>query len=31
MGTVSVTGPYVLDADHGWLKVHPVERIEVLR
>ncbi len=22
--TVSVTGPYVLDADHGWMEIHPV-------
>lgn len=21
---VSVTGPYVLDADHGWMEIHPV-------
>ena len=27
---VAVTGPYVLDADHGWRELHPVERIEVL-
>ncbi|MDE3111783.1 MAG: hypothetical protein KGK34_02470 [Chloroflexota bacterium] len=21
---ISVTGPYVLDADHGWMEIHPV-------
>ena len=24
---VSVTGPYVLDQDHGWMEIHPVWRI----
>ena len=28
--TVSVTGPYVLDADHGWMEIHPVWSITVL-
>jgi hypothetical protein len=27
---VSVTGPYVLDADHGWMEIHPVWSITVL-
>lgn len=27
--TVSVTGPYVLDADHGWMEIHPVWSITV--
>jgi hypothetical protein len=27
--TVRVTGSYVLDADHGWMEVHPVSRIVV--
>ena len=26
---VSVTGPYVLDMDHGWMEVHPVWSITV--
>jgi len=26
---VSVTGSYVLDADHGWMEIHPVSRITV--
>lgn len=26
---VVVTGPWVLDAPHGWLEVHPLERVEV--
>ena len=28
--TVSVTGPHVLDADHGWMEIHPVWPITVL-
>ena len=24
---VTVTGPYVLDRDHGWMEIHPVWRI----
>jgi hypothetical protein len=24
---VTVTGPYVLDKDHGWMEIHPVWRI----
>jgi hypothetical protein len=27
--TVQVTGSYVLDADHGWMEVHPVSSIAV--
>jgi hypothetical protein len=27
---VSVTGPYVLDADHGWMEIHPVWSVTVL-
>lgn len=27
---VVVTGPWVLDAPHGWLEIHPLERVEVL-
>ena len=27
---VSVTGPYVDDADHGWMEIHPVWTISVL-
>lgn len=27
---VSVVGPYVLDADHGWMEVHPVWAITVI-
>lgn len=27
---VSVTGPYVLDADHGWMELHPVWAITVI-
>lgn len=27
---VSVTGPYVLDADHGWMELHPVWAIRVV-
>jgi hypothetical protein len=27
---VAVTGPYVLDTDHGWMEVHPVWSIRVL-
>jgi hypothetical protein len=27
---VVVTGPWVLDAPHGWLEMHPLERVEVL-
>lgn len=26
---VSVTGPYVLDSDHGWMEIHPVWAIAV--
>ena len=26
---VRVTGPYVLDLDHGWMEVHPMNSIEV--
>ena len=26
---VKVTGSYVLDADHGWMEIHPVSRISV--
>lgn len=28
--TVSVTGPYVLDTDHGWMEIHPVWSVTVL-
>ena len=28
---VVVTGPWVLDAPHGHLEIHPLERVEVLR
>ncbi len=28
---VRVTGPLVLDLAHGWIEVHPVWRIDVLR
>lgn len=27
---VSVTGPYVLDSDHGWMEVHPVWAVTVV-
>ncbi len=27
---VVVTGPWVLDAPHGWNEIHPLERAEVL-
>lgn len=27
---VSMTGPYVLDADHGWMEIHPVWSITIL-
>jgi len=27
---VSVTGPYVLDSDHGWMEIHPVWALTVL-
>ena len=27
---VVVTGPYVLDADHGWMEIHPVWAIKVI-
>lgn len=27
---VAVTGPYVLDADHGWMEIHPVWAIRVI-
>jgi hypothetical protein len=27
---VQVTGSYVLDADHGWMEIHPVSRITVI-
>jgi hypothetical protein len=27
---VRVTGSYVLDADHGWMEIHPVSRITVI-
>ena len=27
---VVVTGPWVLDAPHGWNEIHPLERVEVL-
>jgi hypothetical protein len=28
-GQVTVTGPYVLDTDHGWMEIHPVWSISV--
>lgn len=28
---VKETGPYVLDSDHGWMEIHPVWRLVVLR
>ncbi len=28
---VKVTGPLVIDLAHGWVEVHPVWRVEVLR
>lgn len=27
---VAVTGPYVLDADHGWMEIHPVWSITIV-
>jgi hypothetical protein len=27
---VSVTGPYVLDQDHGWMEIHPIWRIVIV-
>lgn len=27
---VKVTGPWVLDSEHGWLQLHPLEHAEVL-
>jgi hypothetical protein len=27
---ILVTGSYVLDADHGWMEIHPVSRITVI-
>lgn len=27
---VSITGPYVLDSDHGWMEVHPVWAVTVV-
>jgi len=27
---VKVTGSYVLDADHGWMEIHPVSQISVI-
>ena len=27
---VTVTGPYVLDANHGWMEIHPVWAIKVI-
>lgn len=27
--TVSITGSYVLDADHGWMEIHPVSSVTV--
>lgn len=26
---ISVTGPYVLDRDHGWMEIHPVWALQV--
>jgi hypothetical protein len=26
---VTVTGSYVLDADHGWMEIHPVTRLTI--
>lgn len=28
---IRVTGSYVLDGQHGWMEIHPVTKIEVLR
>jgi hypothetical protein len=28
---VKVTGSYVLDADHGWMEIHPVSQISVVQ
>jgi hypothetical protein len=28
---VEVSGPWVLDTPHGWLEIHPLERVEVLK
>jgi hypothetical protein len=28
---VSITGPYVLDTNHGWMEIHPVNAIVVTR
>ncbi len=28
---VAVTGPYVLDMDHGWMEIHPVGTIRALQ
>jgi hypothetical protein len=27
---IRITGTYVLDADHGWMEIHPVSRLSVL-
>jgi hypothetical protein len=27
---ISVTGPYVLDTDHGWMEIHPIWVLRVL-
>jgi hypothetical protein len=27
---IRVTGSYVLDADHGWMEIHPVSRITII-
>jgi hypothetical protein len=28
---VEVSGPWVLDVPHGWLEIHPLQQVEVLR
>lgn len=28
---VRVTGPYVLDKEHGWYEIHPVSKVEVIK
>jgi hypothetical protein len=28
---VEVSGPWVLDTPHGWLEIHPLQRVEVLK
>ena len=30
LGVAMISGTYVLDADHGWMEIHPVSRLSVL-